>query len=695
MILYKQRLTFLLTMFLIFLTFSTYGHDLFFFKVTIEDRIKEKSEDDTEKKVGGWYFNLGITGARAKLYRDRKSFEVTYVFEDTPADKKLKIGDVIFGANGKEFETVYTEEYGEDGPLIDFGNALEESQGPKAKGLDLAVMREGEKINVNLKISKQFGQFGKDFPYDCPKVDKILEELYAFLLSRQKSNGSWGAFHNTTFTILALLASGNSKYLPAAEKGIRSLLNDRSTWLPAWKSSFSGIVLGEYYLKTKEKWVLPELEKVQDKLLELQYSQLSQRNATKEKMAKVYGQPATQKHNHLRLGGWSHDPGWTGYGPMAITTGQATLALSLMSRCGVNVDMTRLKAGYDFLDRSTNGVGNVYYHDDAKKTSKEGGPLGRTGITALANFVCPISDDIYLERAKLNISCLKVHYKGLAHSHASSALGIAWAMAGASLDNESYKVLLDQHKWFINLAHCPNGSFYCQPNKDYVEGAADYVKTPHLSMSAALAFGLTIRNKELSMTMRTQGFRLPQIKMASAEIPKKYQSMYKNVLSEKLNYVYKDIVRYQKKPELANEDKVLIEKLDEHISNATEKLIGHINGFDEMGDYYKVQSLMLLYKRTFAGIPDFDEKFSILEKKFKGKEEKKIILIGKAFYYLVKRLNENKKKDREYLLSSYEKFINKYPDNIYSDACKEIMNVIEKFPTTKVYPEQFIQQVRE
>ena len=95
--------------------------------------VTTKAEPDAQ--AGGWFINLGITGARAKIQLDApKVLEVTYVFEDAPAFRKLKVGDKIVGVNGKTFVEDHKFGYGPDffgyeGPMMDFGSALEESQG--------------------------------------------------------------------------------------------------------------------------------------------------------------------------------------------------------------------------------------------------------------------------------------------------------------------------------------------------------------------------------------------------------------------------------------------------------------------------------------------------------------------------------------------------------------------------------------
>ena len=64
--------------------------------------VQTKATPDAQ--AGGWFINLGITGARGKLVPQAPTvMEVAYVFPKTPADGKLKVGDKIVGANGKAF----------------------------------------------------------------------------------------------------------------------------------------------------------------------------------------------------------------------------------------------------------------------------------------------------------------------------------------------------------------------------------------------------------------------------------------------------------------------------------------------------------------------------------------------------------------------------------------------------------------
>ena len=86
-----------------------------------------------DAEAGGWFINLGVTGARGKMTPEApRVMEVAYVFKGTPADGVLQVGDQITGANGKRFREDHKFGYGMDkfgyeGPMMDIGNWRETS----------------------------------------------------------------------------------------------------------------------------------------------------------------------------------------------------------------------------------------------------------------------------------------------------------------------------------------------------------------------------------------------------------------------------------------------------------------------------------------------------------------------------------------------------------------------------------------
>ena len=449
-----------------------------------------------DAEVPGWFINLGITGARAKLTPDEpKALQVMFVFKGTPAFGKLQKDDKIVGANGKEFLTPHKFGYGMgkfgyEGPLMDLGNALEDSQGKLNGKLTLDVLRGEQKLRVELQLTTKYGSFSPTYPFDCKKTDLILQETYAYLIREQKPDGTWhGRPHINAFAALALLGSGNAEYLPAVKKAMEAM--SRSTdgkisfgGLPCWQYTLYGIALGEYYLSTREAWVLPKLEEINRWLAQAQ-------------------SPATAAPERTHIaGGFGHAPYnsgkvGNGYGGMNITTAQAMISWDLMQRCGLKVDPKGPQDAHNFIAKGTNQIGYVWYADGVGGAGYA--DMGRTGSSALAHYLSPLGGGPWRESAKLNAKCIGAHPDTFPDTHGCPLLGMVWSALGpAAVDPASFRKLLDYNRWCFSLAQCADGTFYYQPNRD--NNPQDYAANPRLAATAVTALILTAKYKKLQIT---------------------------------------------------------------------------------------------------------------------------------------------------------------------------------------------------
>lgn len=445
--------------------------------------VTTRAEPDTH--AGGWFINLGITGARAKILRDAPGIlEVTYVFTQAPAFGKLEVGDKIIGVNGKPFTEAHKFGYGPDffgyeGPMMDFGNALEESQGKLGGKLTVDVIRGEEEMEIAVTLPAKYGVFSETYPYDCQKTGIILEELYAYLLKKQNPDGTWhNRPHINAFAALALLGSGNKDHLPAAKRAAEACARETDGQisyggLDCWKYGLYGTYLGEYYLITKEDWVLPELDEINRWL-----------------------------HNaQMANGGWGHRPanrpGGNGYGAINVITMQAKMAWALMQRCGLKVDPDRFQAAHDFVERGTNDMGYVWYKDGGRSNPSYA-DMGRTGASALAHYLSPIGGRAYSDFAKLNANCIGNHPKTFPDTHGSPLLGMVWTALGALPNPVMFRKLMDYNRWHFALAQCPDGTFYYQPNRD--NNPQDFAADPRLCASAVTALILSVKHRRLQMT---------------------------------------------------------------------------------------------------------------------------------------------------------------------------------------------------
>jgi len=463
---------------------------------------KQRARGGPDADVDGWYYNLGITGLRVQLLEEApKHLLVKHVLEDSPATRKVRPGDLLLGAGGVRFAQEHRNGYGMDkfgpeGPILEFAEALEASQSKAGKGrLALTLLRDGEVRQVELKLGRKYGTFAASYPEDCKKTELILAELYEYLIEHQREDGSWGSPVHDTFAPLALLASGNRKHLAAVEKNVRmharTTSAEDSSSLINWRYMAAAIVMSEYYLATREKWVIEELEEVYAFLISSQYTDLSQVHE-RVKESHPHSLPGDSLDSH---GGWGHNPGFEGYGPICMLTGQGALAFALMSYCGIDVDRARHDAAYAFLERGTGQNGYVWYEDQAAGAG-DWADMGRTGAAGIANLLSPHAGSEYRKRALAHAKVIGVHPESFPDTHGSPIMGMGYAAMAANAIDGSFRSLMDANRWWFILAQCPDGSFYYQPNRDNAGYGAD----SRLSATAVTAFILSIPKGSLHLT---------------------------------------------------------------------------------------------------------------------------------------------------------------------------------------------------
>jgi hypothetical protein len=468
----------------------------------------QRAESGPDAGVPGWFYNLGITGLRARLVADRpKALLIEYVFPGSPADGRVKTGDLIVGAGGRMFEEEHRNGYGEEvfgarGPISKLARVLEECQGGDGK-LALIVRRDGEIKDVVLDVGREYGIYSATYPDACAKSAKILARLLGYLVEHQAEDGSFGDPVHNTFAPLALLASGDPKYLPAVRLNARyhcRVTYAKDLSLINWSFMSAAIVLGEYYLATGEEWVLPELQAVHDRVARGQYLHMSQIDP-RAKTSHPDDYPKRPKDSH---GGWGHNPGFEGYGPIAMLTGQGALAYSLMQLCGIKVDRGNHDAAYDFLKRGTGKNGYVWYGDKVGGGPDGWADMGRTGAAAIANFLSPYADPGYRERAMFHARVIGKHPQSFPDTHGSPAMGMAFTALGANVDPASFRKLMDANRWWFTMAQSTDGSFYYQPNRDN----SGYGSDSRMTASSVVAFIFTIPRRSLVMTGKEARFPL-------------------------------------------------------------------------------------------------------------------------------------------------------------------------------------------
>jgi len=467
---------------------------------------KQRAEEGPDAQVPGWYYNLGVTGLRAELVASEPTaLVVRYVFPGSIASGQVEAGDVIVGAGGRPFLVPHRNGYGEEvfgghGPIMDFADALEACQAKKADGrLKLAVRRQGKVKDIVLTVGKTYGSYAPTFPAACPKSDKILAELLVLLAKNQDENGSFGHILADMYAPLALLASGEQRYMSAVTRTVERISqearknHDRGA-LINWHYMSWAIITSEYYLATGDQRVLPTIQTIHDLMATSQYLDMAQINP-EAKTSHPDSFPKGPRDSH---GGWGHNPGFEGYGPIAMLTGQGALAYSLMHRCGIQVDRAKHDAAYDFLQRGTGPNGYVWYGD-----SVGGGPdgwadMGRTGATGIANMLSPYPEPIYRQRALAHARVMGMHPQSFPDTHAAPMMGMVYQCLGANVDPQCFRSVMDANRWWFTLAQCHDGTFYYQPNRDN----NGYGNTNRAMATAVVALIYSIPKQSLVITGR-------------------------------------------------------------------------------------------------------------------------------------------------------------------------------------------------
>lgn len=456
------------------------------------DKLVTKVGPDAE--VPGWYINLGITGARAMLTPEEPTaLVVMHVFAGTPAAGILEKDDRIVGANGRPFVTPHKFGYGMgkfgyQGPMMDLGDALEESQGRRNGRLTLDIIRGTRRLTLNIQLPLTWGAFAQTYPFNCRKTDIVLRQTCEYLLAQQRPDGTWsGRPHINAFAALALLGTGEKAYLPAVRKAMEAMAratdgeHRRGGDLPVWRYTLYGIALAEYYLITREPWVLPELEEINQWLAFAQHPQT-----------------VAPERAHIE-GGFGHNPynpqGGNGYGAFCAVTAQAMMAWALMERCGLKVDQRRIEAAHRFIAKGTNDIGYVWYADGVG--GKGYADMGRTGTSALAHWLHPGNRQDFRTMALLHARCIGEHPDTFIDTHGCPLLGMAWTALGAAIDQRCFRSLMDHNRWAFSLSHCPDGTFYYQPNRD--NNPQDYTAAPRLAATAATALIFTVKHARLQI----------------------------------------------------------------------------------------------------------------------------------------------------------------------------------------------------
>jgi len=179
-----------------------------------------------------------------------KDIKITKVQAGSPAEGKIKVGDVVVGAGGVLFK---------DKTRQQLADAIDRAETEQANGVLTLTLKGGRKVNLQLKV---LGAYSDTAPYNCPKTDAIITQTADCLVkSRRFGRGSMN------IGLLGLLATGEQKYVDVvkevlhqadwAKPDIKLTLQGTSK---AWLWGYTTLLLCEYYLLTGDEYVFPAVK---------------------------------------------------------------------------------------------------------------------------------------------------------------------------------------------------------------------------------------------------------------------------------------------------------------------------------------------------------------------------------------------------------------------------------------------------
>jgi hypothetical protein len=422
-----------------------------------QDATWTQAKPAGEPQVGGFYMNLGPTGIRAQLRE--LSFEAKYVFPNSPADGQVRPGDLIVGVNGRPFATPHSFGFdwdkaakaGYSGPMMDLGNAIEESEG-KDGILELSIRRKGEKLtSVKLQL-RRLGKFSATYPVKCKKTDQLFQEMCEYL---EKNASEWsGGGVTAAVGGLALLANGNPQYMKTIERVARNLSRVDATnpgGLNNWNLVYAGIFLGEYYLATGDTSVLHAMDDIHRGLV----------------FAQTYP------------GVFQHQKNWGGYPELGIMEGLAITAWGLMDKCHVEFPPQTYELVKKRVRYLTREDGCVLYAREPMTPGWEKEPLkldsgrgpyeavGRGGA-AMLGFHLISKNDPQAEAYVKNVGSFLTQYlQYFPDCHGCPGVGMHLMGLGLACGYpEGFRKVMDYHKGYFNLmrTHEP-GKFVALPSR--------------------------------------------------------------------------------------------------------------------------------------------------------------------------------------------------------------------------------------
>jgi hypothetical protein len=365
----------------------------------------------------------------------------------SPADGKLMAGDVIYSVNGRML--------GEKAWEV-MADAITASETREGNGkLVLGLRRGTENIDVELTLAVM-GTYSTTAPYDCPKTEKIVSNLVKWIESGKSRHSNRPDFLGTD--TLFLLATGNPELMGL----VRRVIYDKmaQTKIPdkidpanfggksSWHAAWDALLLGEYYMATGDRNVLPYLKFKCDVLTAIQHP----------------------------LGAWRHGYGGADhYGLMPAVGLAAAIGFNLANAAGVDISQEAYQKAVRYHHDGSGEMGRIVYGVGAGNVSAprefepeavENGKMG-TGNGSLG-AAAVLFDLEGKDRAAHLCSFISAHaWNNTFEGHGGNFWNNFWTPLGANVQGKkSFINFWEKYRWYRELGRNVDGSFNFDAFKD-------------------------------------------------------------------------------------------------------------------------------------------------------------------------------------------------------------------------------------
>ena len=373
---------------------------------------------------------------------DAREITITKVEEGSPAVGIFAVGDSIPGVGGKPFSV---------DPRTEMGKALTLAESEAGQGhLSLTRSRAGSSAEVIVKLPV-LGTYSSTAPFDCPKSKRILEQGCRDL-ARRMADPSYAGRQDPiprSLNALALLASGDSSFLPLIKKETEWAANYAADGMATWYYGYVMMFLAEYKIATGDDSVMPGLMRLA--------------------LEAAHGQSA--------VGSWGHgfarpDGRLGGYGMMNSPGLPLTISLVMAREAGVKDPALDLA-----IERSAKllrfyiGKGAIPYGDHHPwiENHEDNGKCGMAAV--LFNLLGESKGAEFFSRMSV-----ASHGAERDTGHTGNFFNMLWAMPGVaqSGSNATGAWMSEFGSWYFDLARGADGNFLHQgppePEEDSYAG---------------------------------------------------------------------------------------------------------------------------------------------------------------------------------------------------------------------------------